>query len=71
MANYDSGFGSGNLVKVSDGASWENIISNYDHVYIVIRSGRAKGTNSKPGTDDTKYKLYLSQGPWPLVEGDV
>jgi hypothetical protein len=38
IANYDSGFSKGNWVTVdtSGAASWANIISNYDHVYIVV-----------------------------------
>jgi hypothetical protein len=71
LVNYNSGVDTSNVVKMSNYASWKSIISSYDHVYIVIRSGRAEDKNPMPGTPDTRYKLYLSQGPWPLVEKTV
>jgi hypothetical protein len=69
--SYNSGCGTGGSVVLSKDSSWEKIIANYDHVYIVILSGRAKGQDSRPGTSDTKYNLRLSKGPWPLMEGSV
>jgi hypothetical protein len=72
LVNYNSGVDTSNLVRMSNDASWNSIISSsYDHVYIVIKSGRAEDLDPLPGTPDTKYNLYLSQGPWPLVEKTV
>jgi hypothetical protein len=68
--NYHSGFGTYG-VAMSNDALWDNYISNYDHVYIVVLSGRAKDQHSMPGTDGTVYRLLLSKGPWPLAKTAV
>jgi hypothetical protein len=73
VVNYNFGVGDGNSVVMSKKnlackGLWEKLISNYDHIYIRVRSGRAEDRRSKPGTGNTVYNLYLSKGRWPLVK---
>jgi hypothetical protein len=67
MVNCDFGAGS-NIAVLSTKTSWENVICNYDHIYIRIESDRAWHPEGAPGKESSVYYLFLSNGPWPLVQ---
>jgi hypothetical protein len=66
MVNCDFGAGS-NIAVLSSKTSWENVICNYDHIYIRFESGRPGILEAALGIDNSVYYLFLSNGPWPLV----
>jgi hypothetical protein len=70
--NCDFGCGAkfGNTAVLASEVAWENVISNYDHIYIQVMSGRNPDKRQTPGAANTGYRLFLSKGPWPLVALD-